>query len=363
MKSNLIFLFTMAICFSGGSLLKSQAQTAPDRQLVLYEVTPVHGLSDDSGRLPAEVWEKIPATRSSFVYWKVEPLPGELQSDIQMAYDEKGLYVRIVNHEAHPEKMRALVKTRGSRDLWTDDCVELYFDPRATGVGFLVFTINSIGAQLERKQLDAAVSVDDWRANNWQVWPTRKDDAWILEAFFPYSDLEKAVEPEAFWMFNMTRYAYTSGKFQGTTWSPGGNYNNPSCFGYLYFRGEKSASTESLAEVLRERVAAPWVVAINEKILRYRGAGDVEILSPQEAGKGVVREADNAFREVDALGADDPAFADQLATLKRDAGQVSFGTTEEALDNMRKLAAITAQTRTLYWNEKIKNLLDNETKK
>lgn len=350
----------MVVLIINSLLMTLQAEIVPYRQLAFYEVTPVHGLTDSSGRLPSKVWEKIPVTHDSFVYWKVEPIPGELQSGIQLAYDAQGIYLRIVNADAHLEKLRTQIQTRGSRDLWTDDCIELYFDPRATGVGFLVFTVNSIGTQLERKQLDAAVSVDDWRASNWQVWPSQQDGAWVIEAFFPFSDLEKVAEPGSLWMFNMTRYAYTSGKFQGTTWSPGGNYNNPSGFGYLYFRGEKAITTQAIADVLRERVAAPWIVAVNQQILRYRGTGAVEILSPQEAGQGAVKEVQSTFREIETLKNTDTALADTLGKLKQDASQMTFENTDQALKGMRKLTDIIAQTRTLYWNEKITHLIEHE---
>src|SRR5690606_37752282 len=123
------------------------------------------------------------------------------------------------------------------------------------------------GAQGDRKQLDGAVSLDEWRGENWRAWATREKDHWTLELFFPWSDLERKAEAGDVWMFNLVRYGYATGAFKGVSWALGGSYARPGYFGYLYFGTSKPAAREEIAALLNRKASAPWSVAIGEEII------------------------------------------------------------------------------------------------
>lgn len=345
------------------SLSVSMSQSAPHRQLAFYEVIPVDGKADVSGRLPEAVWEKIPRSDISYMYWKAEPVPGVLKSSFQMAYDKEGVYLRVTNYEDQMDKLRATISKRGNPNLWTDDCVEIYFDPSATGVGFMVFTINSLGAQNDRKQLDAAVSLPEWRGDNWQAWGSKKDNAWVVEAFFPFLDLGSKVIPGTIWMFNLVRYAYTTGKFQGTTWSPGGNYNRPGDFGYLYFGDGKAASTERVAEILKSKVTIPWIASVGGKILRYNGSDKVKVLSAEDVRRNLMEEAESAIKKLVPFQRDNPELVGIIEQLRARLKNVSFQNVDEALHGVRTVGEIVGPAQDLYWSKMIQALINETSEK
>ena len=63
-------------------------------------------------------------------------------------------------------------------------------------------------------------------------------------------------------MFDHVRYAFTSGKFVGSTWAAGGNYQNPSNFGYLYFVKNEKLSPDAVAKILESAAPAPWMLPL-----------------------------------------------------------------------------------------------------
>lgn len=340
----------------------ASAQDAAPRRLAFYELPLVTGKADADGRLPESVWQTVPASEHFYVYLKTEAIPGELKSSLQMAYDEKGIYLKVTNHEERMDKIKANTKTRGNPNLWHDDCVEIYFDPNGNGVGYMAFTINSLGVQTDRKQQDAAVSLDEWRGENWRVWPSRKENAWVLEAFFPFSDFGTEARAGNLWMFDLVRFAYTSGKFQGTTWSLGGNYNAPGYFGYLYFGGEKKTSVETVTAALDALAPPPWVAAVGDKILRRGGNQPLEILTPGDVKKKTVEQAEDVFSKLKPFYKNNSALEEEIAKLKQRGHELKFGTPDEALDAIGTMAGITDEAMRIYWNESLQLLIEKAGK-
>lgn len=337
-----------------------QAQNEPNRQLAFYEITNVGGKSDGNGRLPDTVWQNIPATNIGYVYWKMEPIPSDLKTDLQIAYDDQGIYLKITNYDENLDKIRAHILKRGNPSLWTDDCIELYIDPQASAVGYMVFTINSLGVQMERKQQDTAVSINEWRGDNWQTWASKTEDAWVIEISIPFADMDATAEPGSFWMFNAVRYAYSSGKFQGATWSPGANYDKPGYFGYLYFGDKETTSAKAVANLLQEKVTPPWIISVNNKILWYEGEEKVEILSPPEAGETALQAAENIFTKLEPFQEKNPELAEQLNQLKQETKSLTFPDADTALESMREISNLTQQAWILYWNASIEALINTE---
>lgn len=349
---------TLALLASVPPLCGSDPATPPHfRDVAFYEVRPLQEAPGKGDRLTPEQWAAVPSSREFFEYWKAEPDPSPLESHLQMAYDDRALYLRITAMEPAMDRLRATVLKRGNPTLWTDDCFELYFDPLARGVSYLVFTINSLGVQNDRKQLDAAVSLTEWRGENWLTWTQREADRWVVEATFPFSDLEAMPRAGDLWMFNAVRYAYTTGKFQGASWSPGGNYASPGNFGYLFF-GQPGAATPSLvAGRLEPRAKAPWGVRYQGMLIRSGGEGKPEILPIEAAANQTLDAYQDLLARIAPLATSSPDEATRLSELEAQAKPLRAENVAQATAALRTLRPLFREAHTLYWTLRLKELI------
>ncbi|MFV0416926.1 MAG: carbohydrate-binding family 9-like protein [Chthoniobacterales bacterium] len=340
-------------------LVSASAQSPPFRQVAFYEAPFVEDQSDNSGRLPEEVWKNIPPAKDFYLYWKSDPPPGEVPTEMQMAYDKEGIYLRVTNHEDHPGQLRTKITKRGNPHLWQDDCIQAYFDPEAAGIGYVAFTMNSLGVQDDRKQLDGAVSLEEWRGDNWRVWTRKEARAWIVEAFFPFADFGKEAREGDLWMFNLVRFAYTSGKFQGVTWSPGGNYASPGNFGYLCFRGKEPASPKTIATTLQKKITPPWIAVIGDKILLNESAGSLKILTPAKVKTRLVNEAEDIFSRLQPMFKNDPNKTESPQKLINRTKQLDLQTANDAQQAILQMTKSSRAVWDIYWNESLRALIEN----
>ncbi len=274
------------------SFFCSSAFSITGRTISLYVVKPAESPPVIDGYTDEGIWKTADVATDSYRYWHPDPPPGELNTEWRMLYDERGLYLSIKNYDEHIDKIRATKTTRDDPALWTDDCVELYIDPMDKAVGYIKFVINSLGTKHDYKKLDSAVTLWDWRADGWLVKTSKGKDYWMLEAFFPWSDLEKKASAEDFWRFDVVRYSYSTGKFRGTTWSPGGNYNAPQNFGYLFFAGSERVDYSRIEKYLADGVTPPWILVKEDGFLTCQKAGKLEFSSREEVIKNSKKEAD-----------------------------------------------------------------------
>jgi hypothetical protein len=71
------------------------------RTLSFYVVRPTVSAPVLDGRLDDEAWQNVPVHNAYYEYAKPDPGPGKLKTSFMMTYDERGLYVGIVNYEEH----------------------------------------------------------------------------------------------------------------------------------------------------------------------------------------------------------------------------------------------------------------------
>ncbi len=350
----LLLIFLVAGTFARASDIASPLPVY--RTLAYYEVRPVSGEPQAAGRLSNAEWKRIPSADTFYIYLKQTPVQGELQTSFQMAYDEEGLYLRIVNTEPRMEAIIAKKLTRGDPELWKDDCVQLYFDPTCSGTGYLNFTINSLGTQSDRKQLDGSVSLDEWRGENWRTWITKEKESWVIEAFFPWPDLEAKAMPGDVWMFNPVRFGYSTGAFKGVSWALGGSYLSPGNFGYLYFGEERPTTAEDAARVLSQKATAPWNLMMEGKIIHLSNGGGPPRIAKASQVLGELRERARKLRmEIEKLPGSKPEMLHDLATPKPDSAS---STVEQAIEEessiLRKLLKV-------YWTEKTRLLTEHNS--
>ena len=178
----------------------------------------------------------------------------------------------IVNYDDNMPALKRTITEYDNGNIWMDDCGEFYFDPAADGIGYTKFTINANGAFADMRRLDAAVTMGDWNGIGTLTAASLEKDAWIIEAFFPWDDLNGVPKIGTLWQFCHTRYSWTKG-FRGMTSSPGGNYNATDKFGYLYFSdGKTKLDPEKIGSLLQTKAAVPWCIPCGNILVSCTGA-------------------------------------------------------------------------------------------
>lgn len=245
--------------------------TAQIRELSFYEVRPRTNPIVIDGKIGKDEWKGVPVHDSYYEYWKGNPGPGALKTELRLAYDQTGLYMAVANYDDHIPKLKRTITESDNPNLWTDDCGEFYFDPAADGIGYTKFIINANGAKYDMRRQDAAVYLHDWSGTFWKAAVSIGKDAWYAEAFFPWDDLNGIGKPGSLWQFCHARFSWTKG-FRGMVNSPGGNYNNTNSFGFIYFSDGKTVlDPMKVGRILAGKASAPWCVPCGQLLVSYNG--------------------------------------------------------------------------------------------
>ena len=271
------------------TLLLPVALTAQMRELSFYEVRPKKSEIIIDGKLDEKAWQNIPVHSNYYEYWKSNPKPGALDTSFRMLYDANGLYMAVVNYEDNITALRRTIFEYDNGSIWQDDCGEFFFDPVADGIGYTKFTINANGAFADMRRQDLAVYLNDWSGTGTVVKASVGKNAWYIEAFFPWEDLNGIGKEGSLWQFCHARFSWTK-NFRGMASSPGGNYNATDKFGYLYFSdGKTELSPNVIGNLLKTKAAIPWCIPCGNILISYRGTilktDELDELIAQEKNK------------------------------------------------------------------------------
>ncbi len=356
-------------------LLTPSTRAAGVRMLAFYELRRTASPPVLDGKLDDACWKQADRSVIYYEYYKPNPGPGALKTDLRMVYDKKGVYLAITNHDDQVEKIRAERKRHDDPGLWRDDCAELYFDPACAAIGFVKFVINPIGTRADMKRVDAAVTLGDWNGTAWTAKTGKQKEAWTIEAFFPWSDLGQKAKPGDLWMFDHVRYAYSTGKFRGVTWSPGGSYSRPENFGFIYFGGDKPLDPKSLGGFLSARVTPPWRLAIASGFILCNGRDDVQFQSAEGIAEKSRKEVGARLRQAAAELAKLPAgrrskklkgAVDDLQKTYRNLSKTRL-TVQNTMGMVKDYEALGRKVDELYWQIRVAGLLqslrENSTRK
>ena len=244
------------------------------RDVSLYLVQPVAERPVIDGELNDAAWAALPKHTAYYVYFKAEPGRSPLISSFAMCYDDKGVYLAIENFDDNINSLRKTMTDRDNPNLWLDDCAELYIDPSGTSIGFIKFTVNSLGTFRDEKRIDASVTEPNWNSCSTVIKSKIFSDKWTIEAFFSWDDMGRVAKGGDVWRFCHVRYAFSSGAFIGATSSPGGNYSATDCFGFLRFMSkDEKLDMDAIGGLLMPIVSPPWGMEIGGTLLHNFGKG------------------------------------------------------------------------------------------
>lgn len=222
-----------------------------------------------NGKLDDSCWKKAQEYNTYYVFNKLDPEPGKLKTSLRILWNEKGIFLGIINYDKNIDKIRKKYTSHDAPGLWRDDCAELYFDPFANSIGFTKITLNPLGSIADMRRIDAAITLADWNACGLEVKTSQNVDSWIIEIFIPWSDLGKAPRAGTVWKFCHLRFAWGTGRFIGITSSLGGSYTSPDNFGFLYFLDDKRANIKTIANALKKKATPPWCISQKDSLWMY----------------------------------------------------------------------------------------------
>jgi Carbohydrate family 9 binding domain-like len=331
------------------SLIVVAISAAPLRQLSFYPVRLTEKAPKIDGRLDDACYKQAAVYKSYYEYYKSNPGPGKLKTEFRMLYDRKGIYLGIVNYEKNLDELRKKYTVRDASALWTDDCAEIYFDSYCDGVGFTKFVVSAGGILGDMRRIDAAITLADWNGSAWSAAVAKRKDAWIIEAFFPWSDLGGRAETGSLWKFCHVRYAWSTGKFVGVTSAPGGNYNRPEDFGFIYFAGKEPVGSLKIGKLLATKTAPPWCLLQGNSLLVCESSDRIKLEKLTALSAASATSCNRLIKELRQLD------SKSLKAVKTDILEVR----EVSFDNYRKLEELNSKLLELRWKLKLNKLVNN----
>jgi hypothetical protein len=185
------------------------------------------------GKLDDDAWQRPPSIDGVLLAsGDREPQAG---MQAWLAVDHENLYVAARCDEPQTDGIVANVTEDGG-DVWQDDCVELFIDPRRSRGEYLQVVVNSIGAkwtewhgrEAAAPEVQAAASVGEGE--------------WSVELAIPRRPLPDAREQMG---LNICRERRADGRLELSCWSPtGGAFGRPERFGDLLVGCEYIAAIE-----------------------------------------------------------------------------------------------------------------------
>ena len=292
------------------SLLVLSLLGAPMREISLCEAYPAKPAPVIDGRLDEPVWKKAPAYSTYYDFSAPHRKNPALKTELRLLFNEKGIYVGIVNFEPETKKICHTVEpvVKDDPNLWRDDCAELYFDPDALGIGFTQFVVNANGAVGDLRRQDRAVVFSDWNGDGWTAKARIHSDRWCAEIFIPWTDLGRKASCGDLWRFSHIRYAWARG-FQGISSSIGASFRNADKLGYLYFSdGKESMTAKKAAAQLSGKAALPWCIPFGRTLVVQRAPGKTEFADLANLIAEAEKKRDRISNEIENEGGHVPGW-------------------------------------------------------
>ncbi len=191
-------------------------------------------LPNVDGDIQGPAWDS-PVTFRNTVF--SDPSKHPQDTSFALAYNEQGLYLAVRAVEPRPDKLSSKV-TKDDKSVWSDDCIDLYFDLDLDCDTFYRMVFNPAGVKWDG-QCDRRGGMDKERLEA-QVKREVKitEDAWQIEMTIPFDQLGvSAPKRGEVWGFGLQRWRNYGGRLL-TVW---GNEKGtaldraPETLGFLIF--------------------------------------------------------------------------------------------------------------------------------
>ena len=350
----------MMLCLVGAA----SSALAGENQAVcgfVYPVKQAAGPIVVDGRLDPKEWAG--AVEVSGFTFSGKGLLASEQMVMRLLYDRDNLYIGVKCGETMMDKIVAKVRDHDG-DVWHDDCIELFFDPRHDHETYYQFIVNTLGAQYE------AIGFDRLWNCKWQAAASLGENAWYAELAIPFASLEASPpEPDTIWGYNLNRERNAGGSTELYNWADvQGVFHNPGLFGHLWFVGDGWQADDAHVAAVAQRVggaeARVYVAdgyyeakqGAKPKMLTYRDLIHVQ--------RGAIS---SRLEELRKFCAERPALPLKVAveelcaryeTIKNIASGGRAVSAEESAGANALLADMEGAVEDLYWRVRVKMLLE-----
>lgn len=319
-----------------------------------YQVKFVNEDAKIDGMLDEDCWKKVDFTESFYAYLSKKPVPPQVKTSFGIFYNQKGLYIGIINYDENVEKIRATRYLRDDPLLWMDDCNEIYLDPEAKGIGYTKFITTFLGTKYDEKRTDAQLTDAGWNGENWIYRTSKEKDKWIVEIFLPWSDIGKKAKKDDIWKFNITRFCFTGKSWlTGATWSLGATYMSSDKFGYLYFSDEKMLDMEKICDFLSDILSPGWELPSGQYLYFSETKGKWKKERMNEIFEKEEKQVKEIFSEIDGMIGDfekNKAIFNEYKSLKENLEKI-YG--ESELTKIAEIKELKDKIHEFYWKIKI----------
>ena len=140
-------------------------------------------------------------------------LPPELKTSVGILSDKDNLYFLIIANEPSVKKLTAKAKT--ANEIWNDDGIEIFLDPRNVANTYYQFVVNSKGVSAAMRQPGKDQSIDFGITAAGKAGKNR----YVIELKIPVKNMECLFTPGAVWNVHFARNRRVEDSF------PKGNFS------------------------------------------------------------------------------------------------------------------------------------------
>ncbi len=210
------------------------------------------------GQLTDACWSQASVLTNFIPLDSQQPEPAEPPTEVRVVFDEQALYIGVRCLEPHPELLVAATQQRDSELVWTDDAVEVFFNPgRIPAKNCYRFVVNVANVQFDR-----LLGLISWDAQ-WQSATAVGEEEWTVELAIPWSVFGLDGPSEDLWSANFCRDRLAGEeRMQHFSWTQGNFWEN-SRFGYLAWPNLKEVLEDQVVKAREQyQLAAQQVEAI-----------------------------------------------------------------------------------------------------
>ena len=207
------------------------------------------------GKLNDEIWKNTGVADAFFKLYGDSK--ADIQTECRVFADSNFLWFGIKCSEPEISKIKADFKKDG-KNVYLDDCVEIFLDSADKNITLHQFIINSIGTRMmtwgNQPKQPGPEYYDKWQAKS-----SLDKNEWTLEIRIPYETIGLKGKPESgFSMpFNIARERYADKK-ELSSWScVNGNFHRKEKYGLLVFGSLKNEAMGRIKKVRSDISAVP----------------------------------------------------------------------------------------------------------
>ncbi|MBU0607948.1 MAG: hypothetical protein KKI08_08665, partial [Armatimonadetes bacterium] len=275
------------------------------------------------GRLADAAWPAQPQIANFAVASQFAPSPKAISA--WLCHDDKALYLGFKIMEPKPELLKRAAPD-GSRDVWKDDCLEVFIRAGDSSLDFDQFIVSCAGAR-QSERCRNGVYATDWRPE-WPAAAAIGADHWTVEVAIPFAVLGlPAPTPGAMVQLGVGREDYTKTGPELVNWPAGASYGGSGGYGRLFFVSDNQLTNADFAAQKDGKVVG-WGFGDKEADAKFfssvqdQGAAAIRFQSPGRycvAQQGLRLKPNATYRlSADVHGAAGAYFRARTAKRKGD---------------------------------------------